>query len=325
MQDDSTSKIVTPTALEVPAPPERCGRFAPSPTGPLHFGSLVAALGSWLDARSRAGKWLVRIEDIDVPRTRPGAETAILKALESLGLWWDGEVIRQSTRTARYTAAFEQLRASGRLFPCACTRREIADSALTAGGAATPVYPGTCRSGLAPGRRPRAWRFRVGHAVTGFDDAVQGNCLQNIGSEVGDFIVRRADGPFAYQLAVVVDDAEQGVTSVVRGADLLDSTPRQILLQQALGLPTPAYAHLPVAVNASGEKLSKQTLAPALAIADQGTLVSALWHALRFLGQEPPADHPAGSPSELLEWALQHWSLARVPKVRSLQAPPGQI
>jgi len=306
------------------------GRFAPSPTGPLHFGSLVAALGSWLDARSRGGEWLVRMEDIDWPRRVPGAADAILTTLEACGLEWDGEVLYQSRRTDVYAAAFERLGATGRLFPCGCTRREIADSVLPAStrhsthafdsAPGEKVYPGTCRNGLAPGRVPRSWRINVGNTMITFDDPIQGIIEQDLGANIGDFVVKRADGLFAYQLAVVVDDAEQGISDVVRGADLLDSTPRQIYLQQLLGLPsapTLRYAHLPVAVNAQGEKLSKQTYAAAIT-ARQAS--EALNSALAFLGQAPPAGLVGADAAEILGWARAHWDIKSVPRTRSLPA-----
>lgn len=298
------------------------GRFAPSPTGPLHFGSLVAALGSWLDARSQGGEWLVRMEDIDWPRRVPGAADAILTTLEACGLEWDGEVLYQSRRTEVYTAAFERLGATGRLFPCGCTRREIADSALPSTHAfdAAPgekVYPGTCRNGLAPGRVPRSWRVNVSHTVAAFDDLIQGRIEQDLEADIGDFVVKRADGLFAYQLAVVVDDNEQGITDVVRGADLLDSTPRQIHLQQLLGLPALRYAHLPVAVNAQGEKLSKQTYATPIS---ERRAAEALNSALAFLGQAPPAGLVGADAAEILGWARAHWNVKAVPRTRALPA-----
>jgi glutamyl-Q tRNA(Asp) synthetase len=283
------------------------GRFAPSPTGPLHFGSLVAAVASWCDARAAGGRWLVRMEDVDKPREQPGAAAHILATLRAFGLAWDGDVMVQSERTAAYRAALERL--APYTFPCACTRREIADSALV-GTDGAAIYPGTCRDGLQPGRIARAIRMRVDDAVIAFDDAVQGRVVQDLAHEVGDFVLLRADGLFAYQLAVVVDDAEQGITDVVRGADLLDSTARQILLQQALGAPRPRYMHVPVAVNAAGEKLSKQTLAaPVDGTAPEGALRAAL----AFLGQPPgPASRDA-----LLAHAVRHWDRGAIPRVRA--------
>lgn len=293
------------------------GRFAPSPTGPLHFGSLVAAVGSWADARAQRGEWLVRMEDLDPPREVPGAPAAILGTLEALGLEWDGPVVYQSTRAAAYQAALDELQRQGALFPCACTRREIADSAVTALDGSL-VYPGTCRGGLPPGRPARATRVRVDAETIDFTDGLQGRVRQDLARDVGDFVLRRADGLFAYQLAVVVDDAAQGVTDVVRGADLLDSTPRQLFLQRRLGLPTPRYLHLPVAVDARGEKLSKQTLADPIDGARPGAALAA---ALRFLGQSPPAALERASGRAALEWAAAHWDRARIPAIRAITVP----
>lgn len=290
------------------------GRFAPSPTGPLHFGSLIAAVGSYLDARRNAGMWLVRIEDLDRPREAKGAADAILRTLEDYGFEWDGAVMWQSRRGAAYAAALEYLERDGAVFPCACTRREVSDSTL--GGRSEPIYPGTCRSGIPAGRRARAVRARVDHAVIAFEDRLQGKIEQNLADEVGDFVVRRADGLIAYQIAVVVDDFEQGITDVVRGADLLASTPRQMLLQRRMGYPAPRYMHLPVAVNRSGEKLSKQTLAPPLTPAE-GSLQ--LWRALHFLGQEPPMELRTGGLAALWDWALSHWQAGKIPRNRSIR------
>ena len=289
------------------------GRFAPSPTGPLHFGSLVAAAGSYLEARTRAGSWLVRMEDLDRPREARGAADAILRALEAYGFEWDGRVMRQSRRDAAYRAALQCLERQGAVFACACTRREISDSIL--GEAGGPVYPGTCRNGPPPGRPARAIRARVDDAVIGFEDRLQGRIEQNLASEVGDFVVRRADGLFAYQLAVVVDDSEQGITDVVRGADLLASTPRQILLQRLLGCTTPGYLHLPVAVNRTGEKLSKQTRAVPLEPAEAPLQ---LWRALRFLGQQPPVELKTERVQTLWNWAHAHWRAEAIPRQRSI-------
>lgn len=241
------------------------GRFAPSPTGPLHKGSLVAAMASYLDARAHGGKWLVRIEDIDEGRTVPGAAEDILMCLQSFGMQWDGEVVWQSRRKALYQEAMEKL--GSHVYPCGCTRREIADSRVGVASDGAAVYPGTCRAGLAPGKSARAFRLRVPDGGDGritFEDRWMGTVTQELGTEVGDFVLKRADGFWAYQLAVVVDDADQGVTHVVRGADLLDSTPRQIYLQRLLGVATPSYLHVPVVTNDQGEKLSKQTGARAL-------------------------------------------------------------
>jgi glutamyl-Q tRNA(Asp) synthetase len=302
----------------VSVPPLRYrGRFAPSPTGPLHFGSLVAALGSYADARAARGEWLVRMEDLDPPREQAGAADAILAALEAFGFEWDGPVVWQSRRGDAYRDALDRLAALGATYPCACTRKELQDSALAAPDGSL-VYPGTCREGLPPGKAMRAVRVRVGDAVVAFDDAVQGCVVQHLAREVGDFVVRRADGLVAYQLAVVVDDAAQGITDVVRGADLLDSTPRQIHLQRLLGLPTPRYAHLPVAVNGAGEKLSKQTLA---APVDPAQPAPALVAALAFLGQAPPMALGRADARTVVAWAAANWARDRVPRVRALAVP----
>jgi glutamyl-Q tRNA(Asp) synthetase len=275
-----------------PADSGYIGRFAPSPTGPLHAGSLVAAMASYLDARAHHGQWRVRIEDVDEARTVPGAAESILQTLAALGMHPDGEVIWQSRRGNAYAAAFARLHEH--VYPCACSRREIADSnagvaGLLPPGAAAPlpmVYPGTCRQGMPPGRPARAWRLRVPDlgapdALIGFQDRACGWQQQHLVDEVGDFVLKRADGFWAYQLAVVVDDAEQGVTDVVRGMDLLDSTPRQIWLQRLLGIATPRYLHAPLVRNAAGEKLSKQTGAAALDLNHADVL---LQHAAAVLG-----------------------------------------
>jgi glutamyl-Q tRNA(Asp) synthetase len=292
-----------------------CGRFAPSPTGPLHFGSLVAALGSCLDARAAGGQWLVRIEDIDLPRCPRKNAEHILRTLATFGFEWDTEPLWQSRRVALYREAFEKLQVAGGIFPCVCSRRELADSAvnLVVNPALAPdgplVYPGTCRNGMPDGRTPRSWRLRVGEARIGFDDRLHGRIEQDLARDVGDFVLLRADGYFAYQLAVVVDDAEQGITDVVRGADLLDSTPRQILLQRRLGLPQPGYAHLPVVMTSTGDKLSKQTGAAPLDCADPVPILVA---ALAFLEQSPPPELARASLGEAWAWARQNWRLDRI-------------
>ena len=298
------------------------GRFAPSPTGPLHFGSLIAALASCCDARRAGGAWLVRIEDVDVPRSRPGAERAILDALERYGFAWDGPVLRQSERTALYAAALARLVAGGDAYECACTRRELEAAPL--GPAGERVYPGTCRRGVPAdraARAQRAWRLRIGadgdSAVVEYRDRLAGRVVQDLARDVGDFVVKRADGYFAYQLAVVVDDGEAGITDVVRGADLAASTPRQIYLQRRLGYPTPSYLHVPVAVDARGVKLSKSTRAAALPAEPLPALVAA-W---RFLGQSMPDGSAA--PATVAEfWALAvtAWTRSRLPPVPALPA-----
>jgi glutamyl-Q tRNA(Asp) synthetase len=284
------------------------GRFAPSPTGPLHLGSLVAALASWLDARAAGGRWLVRMEDLDRPRCEPGAADTILRQLEAYGLHWDGSVMLQSRRDEAYAAALDQLKSTGHAYPCACTRSQLAAAPRNREG--ETIYPGTCRNGLPPGAVARARRVRVPDVSTRFHDRIHGDLQQNLAREVGDFIVRRADGLFAYQLAVVVVDAFQGVTHVVRGADLLWNTPRQIYLQTLLGLPTPAYAHIPLITNAAGQKLSKQTLAPALPQTGRGAVLA---QALAVLGHTLPADLAGAAPAELLAWASAHWCIENVP------------
>lgn len=296
------------------------GRFAPSPTGPLHFGSLIAALASYCDARSADGEWLVRIEDVDSPRARPGVERAILATLERYGFAWDGPVIRQSERAAVYAAALDQLLAREDVYACACARRELETAPVGAGG--ERVYPGTCRDGIPADRQQRAaraWRMRVGSAHIDWRDRLQGLQTQDLAHDVGDFVVRRADGLFAYQLAVVTDDAAQGITDVVRGADLIASTARQMLLQRRLGLATPSYLHVPIAIGGTGEKLSKQTHAAPL----PATPLPVLIEAWRFLEQPLPAG--SGAPATLAEfwqWALSAWSTARLPPVAMLPAPP---
>jgi glutamyl-Q tRNA(Asp) synthetase len=320
--------------------PDYRGRFAPSPTGLLHFGSLVAAVGSYLDAKANDGTWLLRMEDLDTPRCVPGAADGILRTLEAFGLHWEGAVLYQSQRGAAYEAALQQLKDIGVAYPCGCTRKEIADSAVQ--GIEGFVYPGTCRGGMTHLRSDPAWRVRTdeesvraelvearnspfdrlrANGVVEFQDALQGPIAQNLEQEIGDFVVKRADGLFAYQFAVVVDDAAQGITHVVRGSDLLASTPRQIWLQRLLGLTTPAYLgtpaymHLPVAVNAAGEKLSKQTLA---APVDAAHPAETLWRVLTFLRQEPPPQLARELP-ELLAWAVENW---RPERLRGLKALP---
>lgn len=291
------------------------GRFAPSPTGPLHFGSLVACLASYLDARAAGGTWLLRMEDLDRPRCRPEFATQIPATLARLGFQWDGEILFQSRRDDRYAECLARLTSEGRVYACACSRREIADSAVT--GIDGPVYPGTCRH-LALGATGNAIRVRVPDGTTAFTDRVQGHQSQELARDIGDFVLRRRDGLFAYQLAVVVDDADQGVTDVVRGADLLDSTPRQLLLQQMLGFPQPRYLHIPVAVNAAGQKLSKQTLAPAL---NNAAGCSQLNQALQFLGQPTVPADLAQTPSDLLLQAVSTWQPGSIPRSRFCHIP----
>jgi len=283
------------------------GRFAPSPSGPLHAGSLVAALASWLDARAHGGRWLLRIEDVDTPRTVPGAAERIMAQLEALGLSWDGEVMWQSRRGDAYQAAFDALAARGLIYGCGCTRREIADSALRGqtqpGADGERPYPGTCRNGLPEGRQARAWRVRLPEGVERFEDRWLGPQEQDVARAVGDMALRRADGLWAYQLAVVVDDAAQGVTDVVRGADLLGSTARQRVLGRLLGLPPVRYLHVPLILDAgSGLKLSKQNGAPPI---DTGAPLEALKGAWTALGFEP---FPATERDAFLRVATAHWA-----------------
>lgn len=265
------------------------GRFAPSPTGPLHAGSLVAALASWIDARAHGGAWLVRIEDVDTPRCVPGADRQILSQLAACQLHPDEPPAWQSTRGALYQATLDRLVAAGLAYPCACSRKDIEEALAAQGrprvrGREAP-YPGTCRAGL-HGRAPRAWRLRVPAGVVAWTDRRLGAQSQDVEHEVGDFVLRRADGLWAYQLAVVADDADQGITHVVRGEDLADNTPRQLVLQRALGLPAPCYLHTPLVLGADGEKLSKQNGAQPLDLADP---LAALNAAARVLGLPPQA------------------------------------
>ncbi len=283
------------------------GRFAPSPTGPLHLGSLVAALASFLDARAAAGAWLVRMEDLDPPRQPPGAAEAILRQLEQLGLCWDGAVLHQSSRIPAYEELFSELRKRKLCYRCDCSRQQLR--------AMGSVYDGRCREREQPPAGAHAWRLRTPAEVFAFDDRIQGPYRQNLEGDVGDFVVRRKDGLFAYQLAVVADDAFQQVNQVVRGADLLDSTPRQLYLQSLLSLPRPRYAHVPVLVNEHGQKLSKQHFAAPIDTRHPAPL---LRRALRFLGQVPPIGPASGA--ELLEWAIAHWDARRIPRQHDLAA-----
>lgn len=284
------------------------------------MGSLVAALGSFLDAHCHHGKWLLRIEDLDTPRLVKGASEGILRTLEAYGLHWDEEVVYQSKRNSAYLEAFHHLQESGLVYPCSCSRKEIADTALRSGDEL--VYPGTCRAGLHAGKEARAWRIHTdlqtntlpadsnradllnygGHIE--FDDILQGHIKQDLAREIGDFVVLRSDGPFAYQLAVVIDDAAQNITHIVRGTDLLGSTARQIYLQRMLGLTTPAYMHLPIVVNNRGEKLSKQTLAKPI---DNRGATKTMFAALQLMRQRPPIELESAPVEQLLDWATANW------------------
>jgi glutamyl-Q tRNA(Asp) synthetase len=282
------------------------GRFAPSPSGPLHAGSLVAALASYLDARAHAGRWLLRIEDVDTPRTVAGADRVIMDQLRALGLHWDGDVVWQSQRGDQYGAAFDALSARGLVYGCGCTRREIADASATIGADGERPYPGTCRSGLAPGRTARAWRVRVPAGVETFDDRWLGPQCQDVAAAVGDFVLKRADGLWPYQLAVVVDDAAQGITDIVRGADLLGSTARQRVLGRLLDLPIPRVMHVPLIIDpATGLKLSKQNHAPALDTAHPLAALGQAWQALGFAPIGAP-DRAAFLAAATAAWARRH-------------------
>ena len=288
------------------------GRFAPTPSGPLHFGSLIAALGSFLDARQHGGVWLVRMEDPDPPRVVRGAADAILRALEAYGFEWDGPILFQSRRGAAYQNALTELAQLGLLYGCDCSRKRLAESARR--GVDGPVYPGTCRGQLVTDHK--AVRLHVPGERIVFQDTLQGRIACNVTDECGDFVLRRADGVFSYQLAVVVDDAAQDITHVVRGADLLSSTPRQIVLQHCLRLPTPSYTHLPVALDADGCKLSKQTLAAPI---DPRRPLPTLIAALEFLGMPPPAG--IGSLQDFWFWARQCWPERKTHSVRGRRLP----
>ena len=287
------------------------GRFAPTPSGYLHFGSLVAALASYLDARAVGGRWLLRMEDLDPPREVPGAQDAILRTLETYGFEWDGQLVRQSARHGEYAAVIARLFAQGLAYACICSRKQLEGYA--------GIYPGFCRNACHPDH-DAAIRLRVPELDYHFVDRVQGEFRQHLGREVGDFVIRRRDGLYAYQLAVVLDDAWQGITDVVRGADLLDSTPRQLYLQELLGLPQPRYLHVPLITQPDGHKLGKTYRSPPLP-ADQATTV--LMRALRALGQQVPDGADYATPAELLRWASQQWDAARIP--RSLTLAEAQL
>ncbi|MEK7991604.1 MAG: tRNA glutamyl-Q(34) synthetase GluQRS [Thiotrichaceae bacterium] len=276
------------------------GRFAPSPTGSLHFGSLVTAVGSYLHARQQDGRWLVRIEDLDTPRIIKGADKAILSVLHRFGMDWDGDIMYQSQRQLAYQDALDTLISLQLIYPCTCTRQRLKGK----------VYDAYCRQNTTIPNQPYALRVKVNTPTLQFSDNIQGDISQNMLTEIGDFIVKRKDGLFAYQLAVVVDDAAQGVTDVVRGCDLLDTTTRQLYLQQLLGFPQPNYTHLPVMVNADGLKLSKQNHAPTI---DNQPILPLLYQALTMLGQSPPADLIHENLQIFWDWAIKHCSIDNVP------------
>ena len=284
------------------------GRFAPTPSGPLHFGSMVAAVGSYLRAKQLGGQWLVRIEDIDPPREVAGAADQILRQLEYFGLGWDGVVAYQSERTEAYIAALTKLRDDGLLYACNCTRKQISERAQL--GSYGAVYDGRCRTHHANAQQPHALRVVTHNQPIAFNDLILGHYEQQLESQFGDFVVRRADLLFAYQLAVVVDDAAQCITEIVRGSDLLGNTPRQIYLQQCLSLPTPTYAHLPIALNASGQKLSKQNKAMAVQSSRPQEL---LLDVLKFLNLHPPTDLVESSLSDMLLWGAQNMVIKQIP------------
>ncbi|UVM41764.1 tRNA glutamyl-Q(34) synthetase GluQRS [Pseudomonas sp. B21-017] len=287
------------------------GRFAPTPSGHLHFGSLVAALASYLDARSVGGRWLVRMEDLDPPREEPGAQAAILKALESYGFEWDGEMVRQSDRHAAYAEVLNRLFSQGLAYACTCSRKQLEPY--------HGIYPGFCRN-AGHGTENTAIRVRVPELEYHFIDRVQGEFRQHLGREVGDFVIRRRDGLYAYQLAVVLDDAWQGITDIVRGADLLDSTPRQLYLQELLGLPQPRYLHIPLITQPDGHKLGKSYRSPPLT-EDQATPL--LLRALRALGHTPVIELNDATPREVLNWGIAHWDASLIP--RTLTLPEAQL
>ncbi len=285
------------------------GRFAPTPSGPLHFGSIIAALGSYLDARHHQGRWLLRIDDLDTPRLQAGADDKILAALETLGLHWDGMVVYQSRRHEAYQHALANLQSRDLLFPCYCPRKLVKGR----------PYPGTCRQREVEKDRQHALRIKVAPGTVVLHDLIQTEYRQNLLDEVGDFIIRRADGLYAYHLAVVLDDAWQGITHIVRGADLMASTPRQIYLQQQLAVELPVYAHLPLAVSQTGVKISKQSMAKDVLLL--GAPNTVLFNCLNFLGQQPEADLSQAPVRELIQWGIEHWQLSRVPKLGSIIAP----
>ncbi len=296
-----------------PAAPKYVGRFAPSPTGPLHFGSLVAAVASYLQAKSQNGTWLVRLEDIDPPREPPGADTLILRALEAYGFAWDGRILYQSTQDQWHRELADRLLAEGAAYPCGCSRRDLAGAAH---GPLGPIYPGTCRRGCNASRT--AIRVRTTDVPVTWDDLLQGPQSRRLESESGDFVIRRRDGLIAYQLAVTADDSAQGITEVVRGIDLVDSTPRQIHLQRLLGLPTPRYAHIPVVVDARGRKLGKSTGARAIPVGEPRPV---LLRALQVLEQPAPSGLAEASLDAIWAWAREHWNPSGLTARRQVPYP----
>jgi glutamyl-Q tRNA(Asp) synthetase len=290
------------------------GRFAPSPSGPLHFGSLAAAVASYLQARSNSGRWLLRIEDIDPPREQPGASTEIIQALDHYGFEWDGEILYQSENAAAHEAALDSLMSRNLAYRCQCSRSDLADAPR---GAMGIIYPGTCRNGCGPGEA--AVRLLTNKTEISFEDILQKRFSQHLETESGDFVIRRRDGLIAYHLAVVVDDEIQGVTEIVRGIDLLDSTPRHIWLQRQLGYSTPAYVHIPVITHVDGVKLSKLTGAPPIPLRSAGTTLCA---SLAALFQEPPAELSTAPLSEIWTWAFENWHLEKLEGQKAIANSP---
>ncbi len=290
------------------------GRFAPSPTGGLHFGSLVAAVASYCDAKNHGGKWFLRMEDLDKPREVKGAAQEIIESLTVFGFEWDGEIIYQSNRIHLYEAALKKIEEKKLIYSCTCSRKEIADSSQTRGVDGV-IYPKNCLKFPPKEHAPFCLRVKSSNLTITFKDAIQGKMTQNMRDDIGDFILKRADHIIAYQLAVVVDDALQGVTNIVRGADLLDSTPRQIYLQQLLGYFQPQYAHFPIACNSQGEKLSKQTLAEKI---NAQNASQQLFLALTFLNQNPPETLQFSSIKSIWQWAFEHWKLTRILNTRQI-------
>lgn len=286
--------------------PPYTGRFAPTPSGYLHFGSLVAALASYLDARAVNGRWLLRMEDLDPPREVPGAQAAILQTLEQYGLEWDGEVVYQSQRHDAYREVVQRLFSQGLAYACTCSRKQLEGH--------RGIYPGLCRN-AGHAQQDAAIRLRVPELNYSFDDRVQGNFQQHLGRESGDFVIQRRDGLYAYQLAVVLDDAWQGITDIVRGADLLDSTPRHLYLQELLGVSRPRYLHVPLIIQPDGHKLGKSYRSPPLQGNEAGPL---LLRALRALDQQPPQELAGAAPREILAWATAHWDATTIPKTATL-------
>lgn len=283
------------------------GRFSPSPTGPVHFGTLIAAVGSYLQAKKNNGDWLIRIEDVDTSRAIKGADSDILHTLASFGFEWDDEIIYQSKQTQHYQNVLDLLTTQALTFPCVCSRKQLFDQ---------DIYPGTCRSRRYPEKKPHAIRLTAQETSVEFNDLVMGKQSQNIRQQCGDFVIRRSDGLFAYQLAVVVDDARQNITEIVRGADLLDCTPRQIYLQQQLNYRTPDYCHLPLAVDATGNKISKSAGGAKVDVAHKEKL---LVKTLAFLGQKPPGDLSLSSIDDIWVWAIKHWQVEQIPQQQKIQ------